>query len=81
MHIRTIGSYEAKTHLAALLDSVSKGEKVIITRKGLPVAILVPYQENVDSVADTIQAILQFRQGQSLNGLKIEDMKNDGRRY
>ncbi len=38
----TVGAYEAKTHLAALLDRVEKGETLTITRNGRPVARLVP---------------------------------------
>lgn len=38
----TVGAYEAKTHLAALLDRVEKGETLTITRNGRPVAQLVP---------------------------------------
>jgi prevent-host-death family protein len=38
----TVGAFEAKTHLSALLDRVERGEEVTITRRGLPVAKLVP---------------------------------------
>ena len=38
----TVGSYEAKTHLPQLLDRVSRGEKILITRHGQAVAMLVP---------------------------------------
>lgn len=38
----TIGAYEAKTRLADLLDRVQRGEQIIITRHGKPVARLVP---------------------------------------
>jgi prevent-host-death family protein len=37
-----IGAYEAKTHLSELLDRVSRGERITITRYGTPVALLVP---------------------------------------
>lgn len=35
-----IGSFEAKTHLPALLTRVEKGEEIIITRRGKAVARL-----------------------------------------
>ncbi len=38
----TVGSYEAKTHLADLLDRVQRGEQIVITRHGKPIARLVP---------------------------------------
>ena len=37
-----IGAHEAKTHLSKLLDRVVRGENLIITRHGKPVARLVP---------------------------------------
>jgi prevent-host-death family protein len=40
--MREVGAYEAKTHLAALLDAVAKGETVVITRRGRAVARMVP---------------------------------------
>src|ERR1700719_1163578 len=38
----TVGSFEAKTHLSALLDRVAKGERITITKHGVPVAVLIP---------------------------------------
>jgi prevent-host-death family protein len=40
--VQTIGAFEAKTHLAALLDRVAGGEEITITRHGIPAAVLVP---------------------------------------
>ncbi|MEC4590111.1 type II toxin-antitoxin system Phd/YefM family antitoxin [Nitrospirillum amazonense] len=44
----TVGAFEAKTHLAALLDKVEAGEEVIITRHGRPVAKLSPIDGDKD---------------------------------
>lgn len=33
---------EAKAHLSALIDAVERGEEVVITRRGKPVARVVP---------------------------------------
>lgn len=38
----TVGAYDAKTRLADLLDRVQRGEQIVITRHGKPVARLVP---------------------------------------
>ncbi len=40
--MREVGSYQAKTHLPELLKAVEKGETIIITRRGAPIARLVP---------------------------------------
>jgi prevent-host-death family protein len=34
--------HEAKTHLSKLLEAVARGERVVITRHGVPAAELVP---------------------------------------
>ena len=34
--------FEAKTHLPQLLERVSRGEEILITKHGQPVAMLVP---------------------------------------
>ena len=34
--MREVGAYEAKTHLAALLEDVARGETIVITRRGNP---------------------------------------------
>jgi prevent-host-death family protein len=41
----TISAYEAKTHLPRLLRAAERGETVIITRHGKPVAQLGPVQD------------------------------------
>ena len=37
-----IGAFEAKNTLGALLDRVERGEEIMITRHGKPIARLVP---------------------------------------
>lgn len=38
----SVGVFEAKTTLSALLERVGAGEEIVITRRGVPVARLVP---------------------------------------
>jgi prevent-host-death family protein len=40
--VKEVGILEAKTHLSALLNEVSAGGEVTITRHGKPIARLVP---------------------------------------
>ena len=42
--METIGAFEAKTHLASLLDRVAQGERITITRHGVPAAMLIPIE-------------------------------------
>lgn len=66
--MREIGAYEAKTHLAALLDAVASGETVVITRRGKPVARLVPAAratEDVPAIIARMKAARRMRQRMS----------------
>jgi len=76
-----IGAYEAKTHLARLLDRVAKGERITIARHGRPVALLQPVdQKPASNVRGAIEEIRKFRRGRRLEGISIRDMIEEGRR-
>src|SRR5579864_1774730 len=45
--MNTVGTFEAKTHLTRLLERVAKGERIVITHRGKPVAMLVPLEAGV----------------------------------
>ena len=76
-----IGAYEAKTHLSQLLDRVANGERIAITRHGVPVAILQPADRAHETpVHEAIAQLKQFQATHRLDGLKIRDLIEDGRR-
>jgi len=77
-----VGAYEAKTHLAALLDRVERGERVTITRHGRPVAVLVPPPgASGRTAAESVSALLELRRGRKLGeGLTVRDLIDAGRR-
>lgn len=52
----TITAFEAKTRFGELLERVSKGEEVIITRHDKPVARLIP--EGVPRREDVLRALV-----------------------
>jgi len=77
----TVGTYEAKTHLAQLLERVAKGEKITITKHGVPVAILQPTDSAKKTpVRDVIDELKRFRSGRCLEGLSVRDLTEEGRR-
>jgi prevent-host-death family protein len=60
--METMGSGEAKTHLPRLLDRVAQGEAIIITRQGVPIARLVPVEEQPKpEIQQVIEEIVAFR--------------------
>jgi prevent-host-death family protein len=79
--MESVGSYEAKTHLPALLERVAKGEEFVITKHGVPIARLVPVEQNQQrDVRSVIEELKQFRKGHTLGGLSVREMINEGRR-
>ncbi len=79
--METIGAYEAKTHLPKLLERVIKGERITITKHGVPVAVLPPPLPLRKSEPNTVIAELRkFREKRTLKGLSIRDMIEEGRR-
>lgn len=53
-----VGAYDAKTHFAELLDRVATGEKITITRYGVPVAVLSPpHKTQRPDMADVLREL------------------------
>ncbi len=79
--MRTIGAYEAKTHLPRLLDDVARGERITITKHGRPVAILVPPTTTERPDTEALRSrIRQFRMAHPLRGVTIRELIDEGRR-
>lgn len=80
--MKTVGAFEAKTHLNELLKRVSKGETVRITRRGIPIAKLVPSGENESKdLKKVVRELREVRQGASLGGITLRELIDEGRRY
>lgn len=48
--MRTIGAFEAKTHLSEILERAAQGEETIITRRGVPIAKVIPVEKEPASI-------------------------------
>ncbi len=79
----TVGIFEAKNRLSELVERASRGEEIVITRRGEQIARLMPPRA-VDTLelARTLAArIRQSRTAQSsAGGVSIRDMIEEGRR-
>jgi prevent-host-death family protein len=74
----TIGLFEAKQHLSALVERARKGETIGITRRGVVVARLIT-AESAESREDLIGTIRENRRGVRLGALSLRDLINEGR--
>lgn len=82
--MKNYGAFEAKTHFSEILGEVIKGEKFIITKHGVQVAMIVPFiQEDTeaDPVNNAIRSFKKLRKGITLGKkLSIKEMIEKGRR-
>ena len=79
--MKTVGTFEAKTHLSTLLEQVERGEEVTITKHGKAVARLVPVGAvSHDRLEDTVARLKSFRKGRRLGDLSAKALIEEGRR-
>jgi len=81
--MREVQASEAKTHLPSLLDAVERGETLVITRHGKPIARIVPEaprrQAEIDGAIEDIKAIRK-RTGKIALG-ELLSARDEGRKY
>jgi prevent-host-death family protein len=77
----TVSAYEAKTHLPRLIRQVERGETVIITRHGRPVARLAPIEDRRAEVAEIIERMKRARARRpAVSVEEILSARDEGRR-
>jgi prevent-host-death family protein len=85
--MRTVGIYEAKTHLSELVEHAANGETILITRHGMPIAEIraaSSIRRSQDEVAAAIDAWMAYRELHNIrlgDDLTIRDLIEEGRRY
>jgi len=79
--MRSVGAYEAKTHLPRLLDEVAAGESITVTRHGVPVAVITPVSpRGPAAVREAIAGLRAFRSRHPLGGMTLRELIDEGRR-
>jgi prevent-host-death family protein len=73
-----VGAYEAKTKLSKLLERVARGERIVITKHGIPVAILAPVGPQADP-QKVVAELKAFRKGKKLKPLTLRELIQEGR--
>jgi prevent-host-death family protein len=78
----TVGAFDAKTHLNSLLKRVSEGETIRITRRGIPIAKLVPADAGEKEQPDQlVREIRELRKSATLGKITIRELINEGRHH
>jgi prevent-host-death family protein len=81
----TVNLFDAKNRLSALVDQVEHGQEVTITRRGKPVARLVPIANQSQqgrNVAEKLRALRQgvAKRGESFAWDELKAYRDEGRR-
>lgn len=81
--MREVQASEAKAQLSGLLDAVERGETIIITRHGKPIARIVPEADRRQAELDrVITEIDEFRQ--TMPRIALEELlsaRHEGHKY
>lgn len=76
-----IGAFEAKTRFGELLARVVEGgEAITITRRGIPVARLIPVRSEIRDAARLLQSFRVFQEAHVLEGVTTRELVDEGRR-
>ena len=85
--MKTIGVFEAKTHLSQLLNEVERNVEFIIQRRGKNIAVLQPYREHKskqEKKEGIISAFAEIRNSQKKsdkNKIDVKELINSGRKW
>jgi prevent-host-death family protein len=81
--MKSIGAFEAKTHLSELLERVSRGERFRITRHGVPAALLVPVTEAAPKLThkEVVEGMRALRKRVKPGKMSVREMVEEGRRF
>lgn len=76
-----VSTAEAKNRFSALLNEVARGGEVTITKRGLPIAKLVPVTPAFDreKARRAAAGLLEASRGTKLGGTKIKDLIDESR--
>jgi len=77
-----VGAYDAKTRFGELLSEVEEhGVSITITRRGVPIAQLVPVTGGSKrSPADLLREFLDFQAAHPFDGVTARQLIEEGRR-
>lgn len=77
---KAVGMFEAKVHVSALIREVKRGNEITITRRGVPVARLVPVDEGSRrNPREAAIRIREQRRGIKFGRLTLRRLVEEGR--
>jgi len=74
-----IGTFDAKTHFSEIIEEVQKGKNYTITKRGKPVAKIIPFSDDNHLRKDIITQLFQY-QSSSNDKFNILEAIKSGRK-
>jgi prevent-host-death family protein len=65
----TVGVRELKANASALLERAEAGEAIVLSRRGRPVAVILPLELDLEAVIASNRAALETRRNEALEEL------------
>jgi prevent-host-death family protein len=79
---KEVGAFEAKTNLSKLLELARRGERIIITKRGIPVAQLTAVEgRDIQATAEAIDEVKAIRGRSKPGDESIRSLIQEGRRF
>lgn len=80
--MKKMGAFEVKTHLSQILEEVKGGEEILITKRGTPIALIIPYDKPRPSQKSLIANFRRWRKKITWGkeGMSIKQAKSHGRK-
>jgi prevent-host-death family protein len=78
---KTVSSFEAKTHLAQLINEAESGESIVITRRGKPVARIVPFRSLQNTDFGALAEKLRVFRSKVHGPVNVIELRDAGRKH
>jgi prevent-host-death family protein len=79
-----IGAFEAKTHFSQLINEVERGADYVVTRRGKPVAKIIPFEQKPEMTRqeafEKLKEMRKLFRGEP-GSFNIREAIEEGRRY
>ena len=77
----TVGVFEAKTNLSHLLDLAAAGERIVVTKRGVPVAQIVAPPSREEEIIRFLELGREIRARTKSGPESAKELIEEGRRH
>lgn len=74
-----IGAFEAKKQLSQYLDQVRQGKEFVITKRGKPIARLIPYYESTSRTINSVTLDFKRVRARVASSVNVREYMRRGR--